>query len=379
MARRLKGEGTVRKRQDGRWEGRYTDQYDKKRKSVYGRTQKEVVEKLRTAMYRSNNREYILKNGIPLYEWANIWLDTYCVHMEVHIIPALGDIPIDKLTTEAIQNFYKEKMKSLSKKTVNNIHNSLHRCLEQARGMGYIQSNPASACSVPRYEMPEPISLEDDEITDFFKLVDLDDVYDQVSVVALFTGMRESEILGLRWKDVGWDSHTVYICRQLQKDRIIHSAFDSKYFIGSPKNNKPRTIKVPDFVMDVLRIRKSCNDLEKSEHAQDWEGDNALNKGLVFTLPNGRHLTHNTVAKHYKKLAGKLNTDADHFHCLRYSYATLSITTGENLKIVQENMGHHSIAFMLRKYGGTIAKMREDSAQRMQSYIDDKRKDVVQV
>lgn len=386
MARRCNGEGSIRQRKDGTWEGRYYDKHDNnKQKSVYGSTQAEVVKKIQYIQCMQGNKQYIQNNDILMDVWMKIWIDNYTSHLKPltvssyrtiirnHLKPYFGDMHLREITTESIQSMYNQKRAKLSAKTINNIHGCLHKCLKQAIDLhnGYLEINPADGCSLPRIEEFEIEPLENEDIQELLRKVDISYIYHQISLFGLFTGMRQSEILGLRWRDVDFKYGTASIRRQLQKDRIIHEEYNSKYFIGiSPKGNRNRVIDLADFVIDILKLRKQQQAEDKKVNIDNWVGDTKLNQDLIFTLPNGRHLVHSTVLENHKKLLKESGLSESRFHDLRHSYAVISLQIGEDLKTVQMNMGHKSEAFMLKKYGHMTRGMRRESAKKMQSFIN---------
>lgn len=214
-------------------------------------------------------------------------------------------------------------------------------------------------------------ALYESGIQNLLNAIDIANIYDQISMVGLFTGMRQSEILGLRWKDVDLEYGTAYIRRQLQKDKVVHEEYGSKYFIGnSPKGKRNRMIDLAETIVEILKFRRKQQLEDKRLNINTWVGDERINSDLIFTLPNGKHLSHCTVLKNYKRLLKRSKLTPNRFHDLRHSYAVVSLQIGENLKTIQLNMGHRSEAFMLKKYGHMTKGMRKDSAERIQTYIN---------
>ncbi|MBQ2669776.1 MAG: site-specific integrase, partial [Clostridia bacterium] len=394
MSKRINGAGNIRNRKDNRCEGRYYDKLDGNRqKSIYGHNQQEVVRQMQFVQCKQGNGEYIKHNDILLDVWMDVWIENYSQHLKPltvssyrtiirnHLKPTLGHLTLRELTTEIIQNVYNQKSATLSAKTINNIHGCLHMCLRKAVELhnGYLDYNPADGCSLPKVPEFEIETLENEDVQSLLSAIDINDIYDQISLIALFTGMRQSEILGLRWKDVDLEYAEANICRQLQKDRTVHTEYDGKYFIGlSPKGNRNRVIDLPDFVISILKKRKQQQMEDKKRAKEDnaiWLGSSKLNRDLIFTKPNGDHLVHSTVWARHKKLLKRSNLTPSRFHDLRHSYATISLSIGENLKTVQANMGHRSAAFMLKKYGHQTKGMRKASANRMQEFIQTQSKD----
>lgn len=134
----------------------------------------------------------------------------------------------------------------------------------------------------------------------------------------------------------------------------------------SLKNDKTRLIRVAPTVMDLLRKRKVEQELERLAAHDLWNEDIP---NLVFENATGGHLTHTTIRKHFKRIVAQIGMPEERFHDLRHSFAVASIQNGDDVKTVQENLGHHSAAFTLDVYGHVTDKMKDDSARRMEEYI----------
>ena len=210
--RGAQGAGTIRQRKDGRWEARYTVGRDpgtgkQVQRSVYGATQREVRTKLAQLTVEIDSGTYKEPCKMKLGEWLDIWtadylndvkprtLESYTEQIKNHIKPTLGSVKLEALTTPAIQRFYnqlgmeRDGKAGLSPKTVKNIHGILHEALQQACKVGYIRTNPADACTLPRAEKKEIKPLDSDEITAFLKAIQ-GHQFETVYIVTLFTGLR---------------------------------------------------------------------------------------------------------------------------------------------------------------------------------------------
>ncbi len=382
--RRAAGEGTIRQRSDGRWEGKVTLGTDpgtgkQLRKSVYGSTQKEVRLKLQQIKHDISEGTYTEPSRMPLGEWLDIWLReytggikehtavTYETQVRMHIKPALGAVRLTDLRPHEIQTFYNDLHKegegkpALSPKTIKNVHGVLHRALDQAVIIGYVKHNPCVGVRLPRVEEAEMHPLDDDQIAAFLKAI-AGNEYETLFLVDLFTGMRQSEIMGLTWDCVDFESGTIYIDKQL----IHEKKKGGIYKFGTPKNDKARRITPAPFVMRALAERKLKQQADKLKMGEYWQND----MNLVFTLPSGEHYAHNTLSHNFKRMAKVIGVPEACFHDLRHTYAVSSLRAGDDVKTVQENMGHHTAAFTLDKYGHVTTHMRNESAARMQAFIE---------
>lgn len=172
--------------------------------------------------------------------------------------------------------------------------------------------------------------------------------------------MREGEVLGLTWDCVDFEKGTITINKQLQKER----KGTGTYHLVSPKNGKGRRITPAKTVMEVLYMQQQRQMDWKAFAGEAWEDSD-----FVFTNQLGHHLSAQTVYLHFKKLAAEAGYPDARFHDLRYSYAVAALQSGDDIKTVQENLGHHTAAFTLDVYGHVTEQMKRASADRMEEYI----------
>ena len=405
--RNAQGGGTIRQRPDGRWEGRVTLGRDpgtgkQVQKSIYGATQREVRQKMQKMLVELDEGVYIEPSKLTVKAWLETWLAeyngdvkpativSYRQHIQNHIVPALGAVKLSALTPSAVQKFYNELQRSgvktpkrdetgkivrakgevvyttspMSPKTVKNVHGVLHQALKQAMRLGYIRSNPTEACILPRIEKAEMRPLDAPEIKCLLASLG-DDVYCTLLKVDLFTGMRQGEILGLQWSCVDFDRGTITVNKQLAHPREK----GERYRLASLKNDKPRTIQPAPFVMNLLREHRRRQLQQRMLAGSLW--DDVGIPDLVFTNETGRYLNYTAVWRRYKLELERAGLPSNRFHDLRHTYAVTSLRAGDDVKTVQENLGHHTAAFTLDQYGHVTESMRAASAQRMQSFIND--------
>ena len=373
-----KGGGTIRKRSDGRWEARYTLGIDPKtgkqiQKSVYGKTQKEVRQKLTAITAEIDDGTYMDIPRLKTADWLNTWVTEYIGnvksstrksyqdHVRLNIIPYIGNVPLSKVTAAMIQQMYNELQteKELSPKTIKNVHGVLHRALEQAQKMGYIRSDPLAAVTLPRIEKKQIKPLEDEELCAFLKEI-RGSPYELVYFVTVFTGLRQGEVLGLTWDCVNFEKQTLLINKQHGKKKGTR-----EYCFSSLKNDRPRVIEAAEGVMDALKKQQLRQQRWAVRLKDGWDNPDSL----VFTTETGRYLCNQTVYLAFKKIVRRLHLDATRFHDLRHTYAVNSLKSGDDIKTVQENLGHATAAFTLDVYGHVTKQMKRDSAQRMEQFI----------
>ena len=381
--RRANGTGSIRQRtKNGKvyWEGRYSVKDpltgDNIQHSVSGKTEGEVYKKLIKTQTEIDQGTYIEPSKMTVGEWLDTWLDTYITPSvkpytldsytsacKNHIIPALGSVKLSALSAMQIQQFYNLvllKDKKLSPKTIKNIHGVLHRALAQAVRIGNLHHNPADACDLPKIYKKEITPLEQGDIEKFLEAI-RGNPFELIYQVTLFTGMRQGEVLGLTWDCVDFERNTLYINKQLQKSQKVGGT----YQLVPTKNGKARLITVAPSVIQLLRKQKSQQAQRQLLAGPNWKNPD----NLIFTNQTGGHLTHVTVYKHFKKIVRDLGLDHTRFHDLRHSYAVAMIENGEDIKTLQENLGHATASFTMDIYAHASQKMKKQSADRMEQYI----------
>src|SRR5215208_3059538 len=267
MARRRgNGEGTITQRKDGRWEGRYMAQTANgpKRKVLYGKTRSEVAKKLTKAMadrdgglvFDTNNQTV----GEYLVRWLNdsvrgsvkpITFESYERLVQGHIIPALGRVKLRNLSPPHLQAFYRDRLDAgLSPATVRYLHSLLHRSLKQALRWNLVQTNVAKAVDPPKIPRKTMRALSPAQARSFLHAA-REDRLEAMYVLAVHCGLRQGELLGLRWEDVDLEARTLRVRRQLQRSR------DGSGLIFVPtKNKKNRVIRLGAAAVEALKIHR---------------------------------------------------------------------------------------------------------------------------
>ena len=383
MAQRknAKGSGTIRKKtvtRNGKeytyWEARVTTGRDpgtgkQVQRSFTGKTQKEVREKMQAAAVEVNQGTYTAPQRMTVGQWLDIWqreylggvkpatVSTYRSHIKNQIMPALGAVRLADLHPHTIQGFINGL--ELAPATVRLAYKILHHALEKAVELGYIPKNPASRCTLPRQERKEIHPLDDQEVAALLNAA-AGTPLEQLIRVALFTGMRQSELLGLTWDCVDFDKGTIYVNKQLA--RTEHRV--SGLFI-SPKSGKSRTITAAPVVIRSLRTQRLRQTEMQLRAGPAW--DNA--HGLVFTTETGRPWNQKAMLYAFKRIACAAGLEGVHFHDTRHTYAVAALRAGDDIKTVQGNLGHASAAFTLDRYAHFTERMQKDSAARMESFV----------
>lgn len=382
--RAAQGAGTIRQRPDGRWEGRCTVGRDpgtgkQIQRSVYGRTQKEVRQKLAQLTVSVDNGLYKAPCALSVGQWFEIWereylgdvkqstAESYHYDIQANILPALGAVKLEALTAPIIQHFYNSLSKEreggkrpMAPATVRHLHNILHRALKQAVAVGYLRSNPADACTLPRIVKREITPMDAQQIRAFLAAVQ-GHQFETLFKAALFTGMRQGELLGLMWDSVDFQAGVIVVRRQLCREQRPGGV----QYLSTPKSNNSRTICPAPSVMHLLKAHKAEQARQRLAMGSRWE-----DQGLVFPDELGGFLSEKRVYERFKAVVKGMGLPALRFHDLRHSYAVAAIQAGDDIKTIQGNLGHYSAAFTLDVYGHVTDSMRQASSDRMERFIE---------
>lgn len=364
------------------WQGRYTEGYDactgkQIQRSITGKTQKEVRQKLTAITAEIDSGVYQEPCKMTVNEWLDIWLKDYQIGVKdstaylyerqakLYLRPALGNIPLETLKAHTVQRLYNslsqehDGQPALSAKTIKNIHGVLHKALQQAVLLNYIRYNPTTACVLPKIVKKEIHPLTDQQAAQLLNLLK-GSKYEIPLTVDLFTGLREGELLGLMWDCVDFEKGTILVNKQLRRSQRKGGT----YYFSPPKNNRARSISLAPSVVLLFRLQKLAQNSMRMEAGDAWQEN-----GLVFSNQTGGYLSYRTVYDCFKRIVKKIGSPATRFHDLRHTYAVACIKSGDDIKTVQENLGHATAAFTLDVYGHVTKQMKRDSAQRMEQFI----------
>ena len=364
------------------WVGRYTVGFDpvtgkQIQHYVSDKNQRKAAQKLREATAAIDAGTYKAPDKRTVGEWLDIWAEEYLKsvkpstallykdNIRLYLKPNIGMKRLDTLDTSTIQSMYNrlekgsEENRGLSPKTIKNVHGVLHKALQQAVANGYLRFNPSDACTFTRVAKKEAAFLEADEVAEFLEAIK-GHKHQVLYTLTLFGGFRESEVLGITWDCVDFEKNTILIDKQLRREQKQGGT----YYFTTPKNNKTRQVTIAPSVMKLLRLHKA-----EQLRQQRLLGDEWVNKELVFTNDFGDRLSYRTVYDCFKRIVTKMGRPELRFHDLRHTYATLALQNGDDIKTVQENLGHHAASFTLDTYGHVSDHMRQQSAERMENFI----------
>ena len=380
-----------RKRADGRWEVRFSSGINPKtgkakQKSIYGKTSQEVAEKLRKATSEVDSGDYLDPTKMKVREWLNTWKTTYCQsikhatliqyegYIKNYLIPNLGGVALNKLTPMLVQDMLnklakpgKQGKKALAYKTIKNIHGCLSTSLKKAVELHYLKNNPATGCSIPRgnnaADTKQVHPFTPDEVHDFMKYAD-ESKYHAIYFMALNTGMRLSEILGLRWSRINFKTGRITVDAQL----LIPREKGENRSLGQTKNRKARSFKVAEQVTNELMNIRKLQLQARLQAGSAWNNDD----DLVFTNEIGGSIPHSTIESDFQRLTKRSGITNHRFHDLRHTFATEALRHGADAKTISEALGHYSVGFTLDVYAQVSEEMPDNFAALMSTIISER-------
>ncbi len=366
MGRRGNGEGSIYQLPDGRWRGQAT--IAGRRVGVYGKTRKEAQAGLRELQGNADKGLLPAAGRVTVAQLAERWLedvarhsvkprtrDFYADKMRLYVLPTLGNCRLTSLQPAHLQKLYSDLLdRGLSAQTVHHVHTVLHRALRQAVEWNHVPRNVADVAHAPRVKRTEMRVLTAEQ-ANILQMVAADTRYEALIALAVSSGMRKGELLGLRWQDVDLDEGTVHVRRQL----------DQNGRVSEPKTAKARRrIGLPASTVAALRAHKR----RQAEHRLLW-GPEWEDNDLVFCTHQGRPLGASNLSRDFKRLLRRAGLPDIRFHDLRHTNATLLLLQNTPAKVVSERLGHASIQITLDTYSHVLPSMDRDAADRLEALL----------
>ena len=377
--KRANGEGNIRKRKNGRWEGRYTAGYDPKtgkriNKNVLGKTQAEVREKPKTAMAECQGLDVSREaDEHTVATWLKMWNELYAkpyvrtatayryqLIIDTYTVPRIGNIKLKKMTTRHLQKLYKELLengrihvgknqsKGLSTTTVRSVHLMLHCAFERAVKERLILRNPTEDCIAPKVQKIEMQILSPEHIKDYLEAADRRGLL-PMFYLELVTGLRKGEITALLWSDLDAKNKTISVSKQYVKNP------NGELTLSRPKTETSvRKVSIPQDAVDLLI----------AEHGKHPENP------YMFPSPvTGEMYYPDSVVNLHKKILKDAGLPHIRFHDLRHTFATLALQNGVDVKTVSSMLGHYDAGFTLRTYTHATRQKQDEAAQTMGSFM----------
>jgi len=341
--------------------------------SVKG-TKKDAEKRLSEMLHQIDTGSFMAPGKITVADFLDRWLKDYAKPnlaprtaegyesiVRQHLVPKLGSIPLTQLKPEHLQKYYSEtlsggrcgKSSSLTAQTVRHHHTALHKALQTAVEWGILSRNVADAVKAPRAERPEMRTWGEEEIGQFLQAAKKTPHY-ALFYSALFTGMRRSELLALRWQDVDLTLSQVHVSRS------VHQVRDRGLVFRSTKTAKGRRpIDLPPSAARVLAEHREKQKLERLLVGIPLNDEN-----LVFSHVDATPLRPNSITRAWVMLAARAGLKVIRLHDARHTHASIMLKQGIHPKIVQERLGHSTIATTLDIYSHVAPGLQEAAAKR---------------
>jgi len=339
----------------------------RKRKALYARTQKDALHKLDAARRQVSDGIQPPPEGKRLGRFLEDWLrdvarptlrqgsyERYHQALTLHVIPALGQRVLARLAAQDVQALYSRRLGAgASPNTVVQLHRILHRALGDAVRWGLVSRNVCDLVDAPRAQRKEMQALSADEARELIRAVD-GDPNEALYVLAVTVGMRQGELLALRWADIDFDTSTVQVRRTTRRVK------GQGYVDSEPKTaSGRRNITLSHTAIEALRQHRA-RQVEQRLAAAYWEDHDS-----VFTNEIGRTFDVRSLRRGFQTVLRRAGLPALRFHDLRHSAASLLLAQGVNAKVVQEMLGHSAVAFTLQVYSHVVPALRADAADKM--------------
>jgi integrase len=375
MGKRGNGEGSIGRRKSGGWCAQYTvyTSEGRKRRTLYGKTRQEVAAKLSKALADREGGLTFDAGAMTVGEYLARWLshsvrdtvsqktyERYESIVRVHLSPALGRIKLKALMPDHVRHLYREKLDSwLAPRSVLHIHRTLSKALKQATDDGLIPRNAAASVKPPQPRREEMQPLSRDQVKTFLDTVKGDRM-EALYVLAVTSGLRQGELLALKWEDVDLEgtNPTLEVRRSLSETRGRRS------FV-TPKSGRGRHLRLSRRAVSALRVHRKRQLEERVRKAGLWE-----DHGLIFPSEVGTPMSGRNLYRAFKIRVKRASLPQTlRFHDLRHTCATLLLRQGINPKFVQELLGHADISLTLNTYSHVLPDMGDAAAGGMDAAL----------
>jgi integrase len=375
LSRKGKNEGSIRKRKDGRWEGRYTTGYlangKPDRKSVYGSTRTEAAKKLAEAIRNHQRGLPPVDERMTTGKYLDYYLETiakpsvrpstyqrYRQIADQHIIPKLGRIRLSQLTPAHVQGLLSDRLATgLSPRTVQQIQAVLRAALNHALKWELVARNSATLVTPPRIARKEISPFTPEEARDFLIAI-RGDRLEALYTVALAVGLRRGEALGLRWEDIDFEKKYITVSHALQR-------IGGTLRLVEPKSaSSRRTIPLPPFAVEAMLAHWKNQVTEKTAAGSNWR-----EHGLVFTTKRGTPLDPDNVTKYFKRVLKKADSRDQRFHDLRHCCASLLVAQAVNPRTVMEILGHSQISLTMNTYAHVFLESKKQALDQLDTVL----------
>lgn len=383
MGKKANGEGSIYLIRSGPKKGRYGASITLEggaRRYFYGKKRQEVHEKMQAALREQQQGTLIDVSQQTVAQYLKDWLEhsakdrirprtfeRYEQYVRLHIIPTLGKVKLQALSAQQIQAWKSKKLKEgLSPTTVSAMHMVLHKALADAVKLGLVVRNVCELVSPPRKRRQEMKAFTEEQARQFLDAV-AGHPHEAFFVVALATGMRMGELLGLKWQDISFREGMLHVRRTLSRVPTVLGEGAGSFVEAEPKTRQSRrSIVLSSIAVKTLQKHKQLQEIQKQNAEDAWEDHD-----YVFCNPLGRYIHPNTLRQQFQALLRKANLPAIRFHDLRHSVATLLLSSGVHPKVVQEILGHSQISMIMDIYSHVLPTMHQDAMDKLNQAFGD--------
>lgn len=383
MAKRGHGEGTITRRKDGRWMAQVTIGRDPltgklKRKTFYGKTRKEVQEKLDTFKAEVRTGTYIEPRKTTFGDWTARWLELYVkpkvktstyskyqIHLKTHIIPNLGHIELQHLTTDHVQELYNALAKTHSSSVIAIIHQVVNGALKAAVKQKVILNNPAEHTVRPSVKYREIIPLSKEEVGTYLEAARGERLY-AAFLLDFYTGLRRGELLALRWENIDLDAGVLTVKESLSRVKNPDTGKSELIFSEPKTENSKREVPLLPEVVQELRKHKARQNEEKLLLGAAYEDND-----LVFCTAEGKPVEPRNLLRKHKAILKKAGLRSEiRIHDIRHTFGTLLAQAGENPKNIQILLGHADVRTTIGTYCHSTMKDKRRTVERLAGILE---------
>ena len=389
--KRGNSEGSIYRMQDGRWRAAVTVGKDAsgkpKRKVFTASTRHEVKDQLNDTLNDLKLGRLVAPEKQTVGQFLTWWLrevvrpsarpktmKAYEYQSRIHLIPGVGDKPLQKLTPLHVQTFLNDRLNQrckrterfLSAKTVRHLHRTLCTALNAAMKYGNVARNVATLVDPPRAQKPNIKFLNVEQARTLLETAKGDRLYALYATV-LSLGLRLGEGLGIPWPDVDLDTGRFNVHQALQRiDKNLYPDRGGLQLVEPKGGYSARVVTRPAVTISALRHRQAQQDEERQWAGSSWQND----WNLIFTTQDGKPLDERNVLRRFQeKILPIAGIPKMRLHDLRHSAVAILIAQGVNIKAISELLGHGSVAFTLQVYGHLLEETKREAADKMDTAL----------
>jgi integrase len=367
------GEGSIFYREDRhQWVAQITLENGKTRQR-YRKTRAEAAKALQEMLHDQQQGTLVTEKDQTVKQYLEHWIEhvhkktirqsSYTVYRGLinnHIIPELGHLKLQRLTIQQVEAFYTRKQDGgLSARTIRQMHGILHRSLAHAVRTNLVNRNVCDTVTLPRLKRHEIQALTVEQSQKFLAAAQGHRL-EALFTTAIVTGMREGELLALRWSDINFEHTYLQVCRTVR--HITGQGF---------KENEPKTatsrrkVVLSPFLVEVLKTHRVRQLEARLQRGSAWEEHD-----LVFCNTYGRYIDNPSLLYTFRNLLREASLPSMRFHDLRHSAASLLLAMGVHAKVVQELLGHSTIVTTLNIYSHVLPSLQQDALDKLSHLFD---------